>query len=75
MLYANYKRFRDINQVFTKIHVPIDGSESFFNEIHIANQIANKSNSKITLNPYLVISPSLYEYINLIGLVTLNKSI
>ena len=33
------KDFRDINQVFTKIHVPIDGSESFFNEAHLPTRL------------------------------------
>lgn len=31
------KDFRDIDQVFTKIHVPIESSESSFNQVHIAN--------------------------------------
>ena len=57
------------NQLFSKILVPIDGSEPAFHAAHIANNIANKLNSEIIVL-YVVVSPSKSEYANLTGLVT-----
>ena len=57
------------NQLFSKILVPIDGSEPSFHAPHIASNIANKFNSEIIVL-YVVVSPSKSEYANLTGLVT-----
>lgn len=54
---------------FSKILVPIDGSEPSFHAAQVASTIANRFNSEIILL-YVVVSPSQYEYINLTGLVT-----
>jgi nucleotide-binding universal stress UspA family protein len=59
----------DINPVFGRILVPIDGSEPSFHAAHVASNIASKFNAEITLL-YVVVSPSHYEYINLTGFVT-----
>ena len=58
-----------INPLFSKILVPIDGSEPSFHAAHIASNIANKFNSEIIVL-YVVVSPSKSEYANLTGLVT-----
>ncbi len=57
------------DQLFSKILVPIDGSEPSFHAARIANNIAKRFNSEIILL-YVVVSPSKYEYANLTGLVT-----
>ena len=57
------------DQLFSKILVPIDGSEPSFHAARIANNIAKRSNSEIIFL-YVVVSPSKYEYANLTGLVT-----
>jgi nucleotide-binding universal stress UspA family protein len=57
------------DQLFSKILVPIDGSEPSFHAARIANKIAKKFNSEIIFL-YVVVSPSKYEYANLTGLVT-----
>ena|SRR5215207_2894679 len=57
------------NQLFSKILVPIDGSEPSFHAAQIASNIANKFNSEI-IALYVVVSPSKPEYANLTGLVT-----
>jgi nucleotide-binding universal stress UspA family protein len=57
------------DQLFSKILVPIDGSEPSFHAAHIASNIANKFNSEIIVL-YVVVSPSKLEYANLTGLVT-----
>ena len=57
------------DQLFSKILVPIDGSEPSFHAAHIASSIANKFNSEIIVL-YVVVSPSKAEYANLTGLVT-----
>ena len=57
------------NQLFSKILVPIDGSEPSFHAAHIASNIANNFNSEIIVL-YVVVSPSKSEYANLTGLVT-----
>ena len=57
------------DQLFSKILVPIDGSEPSFHAAHIASNIANKFNSEIIVI-YVVLSPSKSEYANLTGLVT-----
>src|SRR5215208_4452773 len=57
------------DQLFSKILVPIDGSEPSFHAAHIASNIANKFNSEIIVL-YVVVAPSPSEYANLIGLVT-----
>ena len=57
------------DQLFSKILVPIDGSEPSFHAAHIASNIANKFNSEIIVL-YVVVSPSKAEYANLTGLVT-----
>jgi nucleotide-binding universal stress UspA family protein len=57
------------DQLFSKILVPIDGSEPSFHAAHIANNIANKFNSEIIVL-YVVVSPSKSEYANLTGFVT-----
>ena len=57
------------DQLFSKILVPIDGSEPSFHAAHIASNIANKFNSEIIVL-YVVVSPSKSEYANLTGLVT-----
>jgi nucleotide-binding universal stress UspA family protein len=56
-------------QQFSKILVPIDGSEPSFHAVQIANNIAKKFNSEIiVLN--VVVCPSKSQYMNLTGLVT-----
>jgi nucleotide-binding universal stress UspA family protein len=57
------------DQLFSKILVPIDGSEPSFHAAHIASNIANKFNSEIIVL-YVVVSPTKSEYANLTGLVT-----
>ena len=57
------------DQFFSKILVPIDGSEPSFHAARIANNIAKRFNSEIIFL-YVVLSPSKYEYANLTGLVT-----
>ena len=57
------------NQLFSKILVPIDGSEPSFHAAHIASNIANKFNSEIIVL-YVVVAPSPSDYANLTGLVT-----
>ena len=57
------------DQLFSKILVPIDGSEPSFHAAHIASNIANKFNSEIIVL-YVVVSPSKAEYANLTGFVT-----
>ena len=57
------------NQSFSKILVPIDGSEYSFRAAQTAISIANKFNSKIIFL-YVLVCPSQNEYINLPGLVT-----
>ena len=57
------------DQLFSKILVPIDGSEPSFHAAHLASSIANKFNSEIIVL-FVVVSPSKSEYANLTGLVT-----
>jgi nucleotide-binding universal stress UspA family protein len=57
------------DQLFSKILVPIDGSEPSFHAAQVAINIANKFNSEINVL-YVVVSPSKSEYANLTGLVT-----
>ena len=57
------------DQLFSKILVPIDGSEPSFHAAHIASNIANKFNSEIIVL-YVVVAPSKSEYANLTGFVT-----
>jgi nucleotide-binding universal stress UspA family protein len=57
------------DQFFSKILVPIDGSEPSFHAARVAVNIANKFNSELIII-YVVVSPSKSEYANLIGLVT-----
>jgi nucleotide-binding universal stress UspA family protein len=57
------------DQLFSKILVPIDGSEPSFHAARIANNIAKTFNSEIIFL-YVVVSPYKYEYANLTGLVT-----
>jgi nucleotide-binding universal stress UspA family protein len=57
------------DQFFSKILVPMDGSEPSFHAAILANNIAKKFNSEIIVL-YVVVSPSNYEYANLTGLVT-----
>ena len=57
------------DQLFSKILVPIDGSEPSFHAAQVAIKIANKFNSEIIVL-YVVVSPSKSEYANLTGLVT-----
>ena len=57
------------DQLFSRILVPIDGSEPSFHAAQVAINIANKFNSEIIVL-YVVVSPSKSEYANLTGLVT-----
>jgi nucleotide-binding universal stress UspA family protein len=57
------------DQSFSKILVPVDGSEPSFHAAHVASNIANKFNSEIIVL-YVVVTPSKSEYANLTGLVT-----
>ena len=57
------------DQLFSKILIPIDGSEPSFHAARIGINMANKFNSKIIVM-YVVVSPSKYEYANLTGFVT-----
>jgi len=57
------------DQLFSKILVPIDGSEPSFHAAQVAVNIANKFNSELIII-YVVVSPSKSEYANLTGLVT-----
>jgi nucleotide-binding universal stress UspA family protein len=57
------------DQFFSKILVPIDGSEPSFHAARVAVNIANKFNSELIII-YVVVSPSKSEYANLTGLVT-----
>ena len=56
-------------QQFSKILVPIDGSEPSFRAVQIANNIATRFNSEIIVL-YVIVCPSKNEYMNLTGLVT-----
>jgi nucleotide-binding universal stress UspA family protein len=56
-------------QQFSKILVPIDGSEPSFRAVQMANNIARRFNSEIIVL-YVVVCPSKNEYMNLTGLVT-----
>jgi nucleotide-binding universal stress UspA family protein len=62
------------DQIFSKILVPIDGSEPSFHAAQVAINIANKFNSEIIVL-YVVVSPSKSEYANLTVLSLLNKLI
>jgi len=57
------------DKFFSKILVPIDGSEPSFHAARVAVNIANKFNSELIII-YVVVSPSKSEYANLTGLVT-----
>ena len=57
------------DQLFSKLLIPIDGSEPSFHAAEIAINIANKFNSEIIVL-FVVVSPSKSEYANLTGLVT-----
>ncbi len=57
------------DQLFSKLLVPIDGSEPSFHAARVGINIANKFNSKIIVL-YVVVSPSKYEYANLTGFIT-----
>jgi len=57
------------HQQFSKILVPMDGSEPSFRAAQVANNIARIFNSEIIVL-YVVVCPSKNEYINLTGLVT-----
>jgi nucleotide-binding universal stress UspA family protein len=57
------------DQLFSKILVPIDGSEPSFHAARIAVNTANKFNSELIII-YVVVTPSKSEYANLTGLVT-----
>jgi nucleotide-binding universal stress UspA family protein len=57
------------DQLFSKILVPIDGSEPSFHAARIANNIAKKFNSEIIFL-YVVVSPSKYEYASITGIIT-----
>jgi nucleotide-binding universal stress UspA family protein len=57
------------DQIFSKLLVPIDGSEPSFHASRVGINIANKFNSKIIVL-YVVVFPSKYEYANLTGFVT-----
>ena len=57
------------DQFFSKILVPIDGSEPSFHAARVAVNIANKFNSEIIVL-YVVVEPSPSDYANLTGLVT-----
>ena len=59
----------DQQQQFSKILVPIDGSEPSFHAARIANNIAKRFNSEIIVL-YVMVCPSKNEYMNLTGLVT-----
>ena len=61
------------DQLFSKILVPIDGSEPSFHAAHISSNIANKFNSEIIVL-YVVMAPSKSEYANLTGLVIPKQS-
>ena len=56
-------------QQFSKILVPIDGSEPSFHAVQIAKNIAKRFNSEIIIL-YVIVCPSQNEYVNLTGLVT-----
>jgi nucleotide-binding universal stress UspA family protein len=56
------------DRLFSKILVPIDGSESSFHAAHIASNIANKFNSELIVL-YVVVAPSKSEYANFTGLI------
>jgi nucleotide-binding universal stress UspA family protein len=57
------------DQLFSKLLVPIDGSEPSFHAVQVGINIANKFNSEIIVL-YVVVAPSKFEYANLTGLVT-----
>ena len=57
------------NKRFSKILVPIDGSEHSFHASQVALKIAEKFNGKV-ICLYVIVSPSPQEYVNLTGLVT-----
>ncbi len=57
------------DQLFSKLLVPIDGSEPSFHAARVGINIANKFNSKIIVL-YVVVTPSKYEYANLTGFIT-----
>ena len=56
------------DQLFSKVLVPIDGSEPSFHAARVGINITNKFNSKIIVL-YVVVSPSKNEYANLTGFV------
>jgi nucleotide-binding universal stress UspA family protein len=57
------------DQLFSKLLVPIDGSEPSFHAVQVGINIANKFNSEIIVL-YVVVAPSPSDYANLTGLVT-----
>ncbi len=57
------------NKRFSKILVPIDGSEHSFHASQVALKIAEKFSAKV-ICLYVIVSPSPQEYVNLTGLVT-----
>jgi nucleotide-binding universal stress UspA family protein len=57
------------DQLFSKLLVPIDGSEPSFHAARVGINIANKFNSEIIVL-YVVVAPSPSDYANLTGLVT-----
>ena len=57
------------DQLFSKILVPIDGSEPSFHAARVGINIANKFNSEFIVL-YVVVAPSPSDYANLTGLVT-----
>jgi len=59
----------DENKKFSKILVPIDGSESSFKAAQVAIAIAHKFKSQI-ICLHVIVSPQPHEYANLSGLVT-----
>jgi nucleotide-binding universal stress UspA family protein len=68
-----YSRFYTIlissDQLFSKLLVPIDGSEPSFHAARVGINIANKFNSEIIVL-YVVVAPCPSDYANLTGLVT-----
>jgi nucleotide-binding universal stress UspA family protein len=59
----------DDNNKFSKILVPIDGSEPSFHAAQVAISIAEKFKGKIILL-HVIVSPLPHDYANLTGLVT-----
>jgi len=68
-LLDNHKSIMNENKRFSKILVPIDGSEHSFHASQVALNIAEKFNAKV-ICLYVIVSPSPQEYVNLTGLVT-----